>query len=119
MFEIMLDKIVYVIICVCEYDSGVNVWVYIGQCMGYGIQIEFVEFIVVLNDDEKVSFVVVMWIGCDIYVVDELFEVIWIVKVESCLFIEIYLMGELQFVDYFEVGLEVFGILFEDVEDDL
>ncbi len=80
---------------------------------------ELKGFISMLNVDEQVSLVALMWIGRGSYGPDELDEALETARAERVNPTADYLLGIPMLSDYLEEGLEKLGYSVEDAEEDL
>ena len=80
---------------------------------------QLTDYISGLNDDEKISLVVCMWVGRETFGPDEIAEAKETARIEATAPTEQYLSGIPGLAEYLEDGMEALGIDVTDAEDHL
>lgn len=131
--EIAPEKVAHVIIKAREFDAKVGAWdvtpddgdadedpasILENFADDSAFQ-EVATFIDVLNVDEQVNLVALMWIGRGTYESDELEEAVSTARTEAVNKTSDYLLGIPLLADYLEEGLEKLGYSVDDIESDV
>ena len=93
------------------------------QIIEYGHEIDRAEnelrgFLDTLNEDEQVSLIAIMWVGRESFGPDEVAEALETARSEANTPTADYLIGTPHFPDHLEAGLEVLGMLEEDMDSE-